>query len=253
MNDPQATSHFEETLSGTPISEHKVGLRLFIMILIINSATIPAAVAFHANEPLLAAYLLLISIATWIYYFWKRGIRVQVFPEGIVYHRWGKQDVVRWEEIEFVWQEAKQWYWIGGIIPIPGPSHSKLTLQRLDGLRLKIDNHLAKFSALYRIVIQESFSRLSKQAIGRYKVGVPVDFDMFRITQDGIRYNSKELPWEELQCYKLYHDTIIIKQINKLWDWASVPIGKIPNFHVFRFFLDTALNPTESTAPSAKS
>jgi hypothetical protein len=63
------------------------------------------------------------------------------------------------------------------------------------------------------------------------QTGQAVAFGPLSIDQQGIRYNNRLLVWSQVQQVKENDERLIIKQVGKFWDWAVVPVSRIPNAH----------------------
>src|SRR5438128_1316808 len=122
----------------------------------------------------------------------NRGLRVVVFPEGLVRLHRGEAQALCWEEIDQVWQKKNEGtHWVmrawRGILT--------LKVQTADGRRLTFDDSLPRLAELAQIICRETFPFLWPPAQDACESGKTLDFGKLRISRQGLSQGKETLPW----------------------------------------------------------
>jgi hypothetical protein len=198
----------------------------------------------HHYEILLPGIVLIGSgVMLLVRAFRDRGLRVVVFPEGLVRLHRGRALAFWWEEIDRVWQkEGGGSHGIGRV----WRTHS-LTLQAADGRRMTFDDSLPRLGQLSQIVRRETLPRLLHRVEADYEAGKTLDFGKLRISQRGLSQGKETLPWSELRQAKGDEDHLFIYKKGK-WRFSLAFTGsEIPNFHVLLALIEQRIPVERST------
>jgi hypothetical protein len=187
----------------------------------------------HQHELLLLGLALLLSgVMLLVRALRNRGLRVLVFPEGLVRVHRGEAQALCWEEIDQVlWQKSEGGHWrawIGGVT---------LSLQAADGRRMKFDDSLPRLAQLAQIVRQRTLSFLWPKALMVYEAGHTLDFGKLRISQRGLSNGKETLPWSLVQKVKSNATELSIYKKGKRGHYFDFTLSDIPNFHVLQALL----------------
>jgi hypothetical protein len=189
----------------------------------------------HQHELLLLGLALVLSgVMLVVRALRNRGLRVLVFPEGLVRVHRGEAQALCWEEIDQVlWQKSEGVHWAarawrGGVT---------LSLQAADGRRMKFDDSLPRLAQLAQIVRQQTLPFLWTKARTVYEAGHALDFGKLRISQRGLSNGKETLPWSLVQKVKSNGAELSIYKKGKRAHYFDFTLSDIPNFHVLQALL----------------
>lgn len=222
---------------GEPAAEFAVRGLAFLRSLILGPVLVAGGVfleilligVFHLHQYeilLPGIFLIGTGVMLLVRAFRNRGLRVLLFPEGLVRVQRGNALAFWWEEIEQVWQKKSGGsHWIG---------HSwwNLMVQAADGRRMTFDDSLPRLPQLVQIVRRESLVFLWPRYLADFETGKILDFGKLRISQRGLSYGKETLPWANLQKAKVQGAQLLIYKKGKWTHSLSFTVSDIPNFHV---------------------
>jgi hypothetical protein len=134
---------------------------------------------------------------------------------------------VRWNEVEKVWVRHQKF----SINMIPVKNTHRLRLLAGDGKEYRIDRKLRNFEDLAEIFQAAVTAQKMPQAM---QTGKPIDFDTFRMTNEGIECKGKFLPWQDVRIVIIYNARIQVRKIGKDWfNWAEAKAWEVANFPLF--------------------
>jgi hypothetical protein len=162
----------------------------------------------------------------------SRGLRVMVFPEGLVRLQRGRAVAFWWEEISQIWQKK------GGGSHWMGRAWWSLTVQTVDGRRMIFDDSLPRLEQLTQIVRRESMTFLWPRYLADYEMGKELSFGKLRISQRGLSHGKETLPWSDLQKARFDGAQLLIYRKGKWTHSVACSVSDIPNFHVLLALLE---------------
>lgn len=175
--------------------------------------------------------VLCLGLGAWI--LWAtlglRGVRLQIFENGLAYSRKGKTQIFRWDEIDRFFSELTQ----VSVNMIPAGTRQKYTVQKADGEKIVFTNDLNGVEEVADRVSEETFRRMMPRAVDALNSGGQVSFGKISATQKGLSNNSKHLAWSEMKEVKVELGVIKIEQKNAKSVWAKIAYSATPNAHVF--------------------
>jgi hypothetical protein len=159
----------------------------------------------------------------------KWGLRVLVFPEGLVRAHRGKVQAVFWEEIQTINQQVN----VGAVSKIMSSS-LVFVVQRASGEELHFDGYLPDLKKLGAILQRETLRHLLPRALAVYQRGEPVAFGKLQVSRAGISNGKDTLPWSEVKEVKVEESSVSVSKEGKWWTWYTAVITEVPNAHVFQ-------------------
>ncbi len=157
------------------------------------------------------------------------GLRVVVFPEGVVRVRGDDVQAFFWEDIARVWQKKNSMTWAYAL-------HGALVfqVQRTDGTEIVFDDSLPGLNQLGGILLRETLPHLLPRALEAYDEGHALDFGKLRVSARGWGQSADSVSWQNVKSITLTETEITIVKKNKWGAWLHATVSDFPNFHVFR-------------------
>jgi len=189
----------------------------------------------HYDLLLLGVVLVLSGVTLVVRAFRNRGLRVLVFPEGLVRLHRGEAQAFCWEEIDQVWQkknEGAHWAtraWRGVLT---------LKVQTADGRRLSFDDSLPRLAELAQILCRETLPFLRPQAEAACEAGNTLHFGKLRMSRQGLSQGKETLPWSDLQKIKVNGVQLLIYKKGKWTHSLNCSLADVPNAHVLLALLE---------------
>src|SRR5574341_894956 len=182
----------------------------------------------------------------WIAWFPVRALRLLVYPAGLVYSRGNETNVLRWEDIEAVYENLVQTTLIRrGTRQNLGITSAQYTLTDKNGQIFRFDERLGDLNFdLAKGIIPFSITQLGQliimnvtkiklpRAIQTCQSGDKVNFDAFSISQQGLQSGSDSLAWNEVESISLEYGFVVVKKQKQQSDWLRVASWEVPNLHV---------------------
>lgn len=173
----------------------------------------------------------------------NRVLRVFVYDAGLLYLGRTSTQVVRWQNIQAVWHNVI----VKTHTSTDGKGHTSTStsykhiymLTLTDGATLKFDETFAKLRELGKTIEVETAPILFHMALRTYQTYQTVQFGPLSLTPQALYHKNNMLPWNELKNINIdeNHGSIVIKKHRKLFRWASVSLGEVPNIEVFRMLV----------------
>jgi hypothetical protein len=150
--------------------------------------------------------------------------KVYVFTNGLIQAKEQQRDVVRWDQIEAVWQK---------VVRTRYSTSYKYTVRRSDGTSFTFGSPLKDVANLGQ-TLQQEVSRLhTPRAIAAYDSGAPVTFGLFTLGMQGISNGRELLPWNMVKSLQVNRGTVSVHKEGQMLRWASADVANIPNYPVF--------------------
>ena len=240
---------------GEPTAEFAVrGLALFRRLVLAPiligagvalEAALIAVLHVHQHELLLLGVILILSGVMLLVRAWRnRGLRVLVYPEGLVRCHPQKVQALFWEEIDQVCLKRSLGYhgaariWRGFLT---------LTVQTADGRRMVFDDSLPNLRQLAQIIQRETLPYLLPRATAAYEEGKALSFGKLILTQRGLSLDRIALPWSDVQKVKMGRTELLIFKKGKWTHSIRFAGGDIPNFHVLVALLEQRVRVEKSS------
>jgi hypothetical protein len=159
----------------------------------------------------------------------SRGLRVLVFPEGLLRIQGDAATTAKWEEINTVRREALHVY--------RRVFQPKLVLQRLDGTEMEFHS-LPKEWGLIDVVEEETLRRLLPQALLVYQSGQALSFGDLQLCRGAISYKNKSLPISEVKKIEVKDQTLVVETESRFWP-VVIDLSNVPNYHLLKAVIDS--------------
>ncbi len=159
----------------------------------------------------------------------NRGLRVLVYPEGLVrLHREGNQAVF-WDEVELLLQRRPPNAWAR-------LSQGKLILiiKRRDGDEITVDDSLPDLPRLVTVAQRETLGPMLARALAALEAGRVVSFGRLSASPRGLSNGQETLPWALVRPPRLEADRFFIDRSGHWLPWHAGAVSETPNFHVLQ-------------------
>ncbi len=207
-----------------------IGTGLTLEILLIGVLHI------HHYDLLFLGVLLIVSGITLVVRAVRnRGLRVVVYPEGLVQLHRGEARALCWEEISQVWQKKNDGFhlatraWRG---------LQTLRLQTADGRRLTFDDSLPRLAELSEIVCEATLPFLWLTAQATLESGRALHFGNLRVSQQGLGRGKETWPWSDVQKIKINTGQLSAYKKGKWTPGLVFALSEMPNSHVLVALLE---------------
>ena len=176
----------------------------------------------------------LLSIAGGAWAIWThrqdKGMAVQVYRDGLVWTKNGRSTTIRWDEVldlSVVALYNKQLR----------STFYNYTLKDTSGQKMRLNltpGNLENAEQLAEIIQQEVTRRQLGRAITTFNAGQPVQFGPLTLTQAGIEYGRKTLPWPQFAGAAIsQRGYFVVRAQGQATNWARVDMVKMPNMFTF--------------------
>lgn len=194
--------------------------------------------------PLFGLVFVLVGVGIIIKAFLDRNLRVYIYESGLVFLKRNAKDVIRWDQIAFVWHKVKKTtttntttnYSTGYTTTTRSTriDHSYI-VQRVDGVKFVFDHTFSRLRELGKTIEQESARYLYPQAVAAYNAGQALVFGKMSVSFTGLSDGKKTLSWNELKSIKVDENNgaIAIRKQGKWLNWSNISLSETPNIIVF--------------------
>jgi hypothetical protein len=111
------------------------------------------------------------------------------------------------------------------------------TLKDTSGQKMRLNltpGNLENAEQLAEIIQQEVTRRQLGRAITAFNAGQPVQFGPLTVTQEGIVYGRKTLPWSQFAGAAIsQRGYFVVRAQGQATNWARVDMVKMPNMFTF--------------------
>jgi hypothetical protein len=154
----------------------------------------------------------------------NHGVRILVFPEGLVLFRHHRADVWRWDQIDAVYLQPD---------PVARPALAQVvTLRRQDGERLVFNSGLEYVDNQLGVRGQvETCRRLLPRFWEALGTGATLDFGPLQVSPEGIHKHPESCSWEEVTAVELTEESLVIRRqdgAGRRRNW-KLPLAQVPN------------------------
>ncbi|QEL21021.1 DUF6585 family protein [Limnoglobus roseus] len=186
----------------------------------------------------------------------NRGLRVLVFPTGLLRLRPDEVESFPWETIAVVRQKTDanepeyRWgvngqltaCWLPVSVPAVQVWNAWFEIERADGTKTRFTPAVADYTDLAERVQRGTFSVLWPKLLADLGRGKSVAFGDLFVTPEGLRQGDRTLSWAEIKEVSLVHKILTIKRKNTWRTWLVKDSSQVPNLHVLLGIL-TVLGP----------
>jgi hypothetical protein len=169
----------------------------------------------------------------------NRGLRVLIFPEGLVRFQGEQTKTFFWDQVVSVCRHNTKSNWHHGAL-----GSLVYAVELASGETLRFDDYLPDLKRLGEMIEQRTLPYLLPLAQAALDAGETVAFGSVRVNQEGITHKKQTLPWNQVKSIEIA-DALKIKRHNKWAAWCTLPTAEVQNSHVLRAIADRALGTTE--------
>jgi hypothetical protein len=171
----------------------------------------------------------------------NRGLRVLVYPEGLVRLHRGEAQALFWDEVDLVSHKRPTGHWArfaqGKLV---------LTLKRSNGTELSFDDSLPDLQRLGTIVHRETLEHLLPRTLGAIDNGSGVTFGKVHLSRKGIHNSIETVAWTKLKPLRVENDRFYIEKQGNWLPWHNGSISETPNFHVLQAVVKERAIPSDA-------
>jgi hypothetical protein len=176
-----------------------------------------------------------------------RGVKVLVFPTGLLHLRPGKVESFPWDEVKFVTVKAGAGTavvvkdgagdilsaWVAVPTTVVQVWNTWFRLARADGATATFTPVLAGYPDLAREVQAETFTRLWPGVRAAFLAGHAVPFGVLTVSETGISMGKKTIAWGEVKKLTPSQKLLSIERKGGWVPWLAVPMEQVSNPHLF--------------------
>jgi len=165
-----------------------------------------------------------------IYYWWRSGkAEVRAYEKGIVYITKGSVRVLRWADINEVYQRSVRWR----IAFVPIRTVHRYILSTTHG-RVLLDGSIQNVRDLGQYVQERMLATKMPLAIEAHNAGKVLRFGKLALQrQNGIWHGKSFIRWQDVKSVDVEHGYIRIRKYGKWFAWAKVSVAFVPNYLMF--------------------
>jgi hypothetical protein len=200
--------------------------------------------------PFFGFIFMLIGVVLIVKAFLNHNLRVQVYQHGLVFHKRNSNDVIRWDQIAYVWHMVKKsTTTTHNTNPSTGyttttastTTYHTYVVQRFDGANFVFDPTFSHLRELGKTIEQEAARYLLPQAIASYNAGHPIMFGKMSVSFSGVSDGRKMLSWSELKSIKVDENNgaIAIRKQGKWLNWSNISLSETPNVLIFETLVNS--------------
>jgi hypothetical protein len=189
---------------------------------------------------------MIIGITLLVHLVRNRGVKVLLFPTGLLHLRPGVIESFPWDEITLVTIKAGAGTavvvkdgegailsaWIAVPTTVVQVWNSWVRVTRGDGLSAKITTVLAGFPDLTREVQAETFARLWPRCRDALEAGESVQIGPLSVTRNELRMGKKTIAWKDVKKITPSQKLLSIERKGGWVPWLAVPLERVPNPHL---------------------
>ena len=166
--------------------------------------------------------------------FRNRDLRVVVLEKGLVRVGGGKTEILRWDDINSVFQAITVHY-TNGIKT--GTTHV-YTVFAQSGQKIVFNDTLKNVEALGATIQREASSRLMPRYTQAYNSGGTATFGKLTLSKAGISNGKDTIPWDQVQAVNINRGQISVRKQGKWLNWAGQTAAATPNLFIFLNMID---------------
>lgn len=180
--------------------------------------------------------LLCLCGAAWQLYsaFKNQKRRVVVFETGLARVGASKNAVIRWDDINTVFQALTDLRRNGTRV---STIHT-YTICLKDNSKVLFDDTVQNVEALGNTIQKEVSNRLLPRYMETYTSGRTVTFGRLTISQAGINNSRETMPWDQVEAVNIDRGQISVRKQGKWFNWAGQTAAQTPNLLIFLTMID---------------
>ena len=181
------------------------------------------------NATTVRLIFLMIGIVGIIY--WWRGGRtaVNLYSKGIIYKRNKLIRILKWEEIDEIYQRSTQW----GINFLPFGTVHTFSIVTNDG-RLTLDSEIDGIASLGRHIQDQVFAEKLPDMIRTHDEGKRLQFGKLALQRSqGIWHRNAFIAWRDIRSVSVKDGYVVILKYGNFFAWRKISVAAVPNISIF--------------------
>lgn len=182
-----------------------------------------------------------------VFLYRNRGLRVMVYPTGLLRLRPGEAESVPWAEVREVVLKGEpdgppvlRWGsdgkptdgWIPLKVPVAQTWTTAVQVTRTDGVEVVFRPALADYPALVERVQRGTFAALWPAALQTLAGGREVRFGDLAVSARELKFGDKSLPWADVAEVAVTGRTVAVKRHGGWLPWFAKELSAVPNPHL---------------------
>lgn len=151
------------------------------------------------------------------------NLRVYMFNNGFINGRGRTGEVVRWDQVQAIWENAKQGR-SGGTFTY--------TVQRNDGKVLKQGSPLQNSKDMGVQMMREITRVHLPRAQTAFNAGQTLSFGRINVDRYGLNNGTEIVPWDQIGRVTTQQGIVCIEKDGRVIKWSSVKSAEVPNLVV---------------------
>ena len=166
-------------------------------------------------------------------FLWEGKVTVIVYTDGFIYLSNQGMEVVRWEQIDTVWQRFATTSSKG-----TGNALNDYTLHCDDGRLFHLTRVFTDAHVFSNKIMNNVTPRLLQELLNSYQYREKLLFGKLVISHQGLRWKQRYLPWHLFERYYISNDSVLVI-FKRGWfpAWKSISLSKIPNVFALLYLL----------------
>ncbi|MBN1427520.1 MAG: hypothetical protein JXB07_03990 [Anaerolineae bacterium] len=159
--------------------------------------------------------------------------RVLVFDEGVGVVKGDQVTAMHWSEVNEIYQDIYTYR----VNLIPVVNRHNHTLHSVDGRELQLTRRIHEIEKLGPMLHQAVTKHKMPIAVDTLKSGGTVNFGPIAISNQGMTFRKKLIPWDEIKGVRIQNGTIMVNRAGKFM-WGGAQASQIPNLYLFLALAD---------------
>ena len=197
----------------------------------------------------------------------NRGLRILVFPTGLLRLRPDAVESFPWEAVSTVrlktdagepvieYSETGEIAncWLPVTVPLVQVWNAWFEIERHDGMKSRFRPAVAEYPELGRMVQTGTFAAMWPNLLVEFEKGGSVPFGGLSISREGLHLGGKSLAWSEVKAVTVVHKMVHVKKAGSWRAWWIKEISQVPNVHLlFGALAMMGVKKAEETKPEEK-
>jgi hypothetical protein len=166
-------------------------------------------------------------------FFWEGMATIIMYTDGFIYVSKHGTEVVRWEQVDIVWQRF-------ATTSGKGNSHAlnDYTLRCEDGRLFQLNRVFRDVHILSNKIPTRVMPRLLQELLNSYQYRETLAFGKLAMSHQGLGWKRRFLPWHLFERYYVSNDSVLVI-FKRGWfpAWKSISLSKIPNVFALLYLL----------------
>lgn len=179
------------------------------------------------------AYYSIPTLRQLLLFLWEGMVTVIVYTDGFIYVGKRGMEVVRWEQIDTVWQRF-------ATTSSKGISNAlnDYTLHCDDGRLFHLNPVFTDAHVFSDKIVMNVTPHLLQELLNSYQYREKLSFGKLTISHQGLRWKRRYLPWHVFERYYISNDSVLVL-FKRGWfpAWKSISLSKIPNVFALLYLL----------------